>query len=449
MAQRRAAAWRAGESQGMTAVIFTGPTLPRAEVEALLGGIVMPPARQGDLWRAVRAYRPVAIGLIDGVFFHEPAVWHREILWALAQGVHVFGAGSMGALRAAELTPFGMQGVGKVFKAFRDGIWPGFSEPFEDDDEVAVVHAPAELDHAPLSDAMVDLRDTLLAASDDAVMTAPEALAIAQRLKALPFGERSFKQIVMLAPSCLDSASVARLRAWLPKGAVRRKRLDALTLLDTLTRFLSERPGAFNPPFQFEYVQAWHDFVTAPNLMTDEEALVLEEARLCEHDWHDTARAALGRLCAVRAAPAGLKEDVGTALDHFRLNRGLARRPDLDAWLVSNAAAPDRLEQMMRDEAAVTASLREALPGLDAAIVDYLRLTDRFAALLHRALAKRAKLGASRPPAPGPLLDAALAWFSERAGGDRLAHEPGMWADEAAFQLAVWREYIFFHAEAQ
>jgi hypothetical protein len=433
----------------MTVVVFTGPTLPRAEVEALQRAIILPPARQGDVWRAVRAHRPLAIGLIDGVFFHEPAVWHREILWALAQGVHVFGAASMGALRAAELAPFGMRGIGKVFKAFRDGVWPGFSEPFEDDDEVAVVHAPAELGHAPLSDAMVDLRDTLLAASDGGVVTVPEARALAQQLKALHFGKRSVTQIGALAGRYLDSASAARLCAWLPKGVVRRKRLDALALLDTLRRFLVQPSQPFVPPFEFECVQAWHDFVAAPNLLTDEEALVLEEARLGEEDWHDTARAAFGRLCAVRTAPASSKDDGGAALDHFRLKRGLVRRADLDAWLVNNAAATDRLQRMMRDEAAVTASLSEATQGLDAAIVDYLRLTDRFSALLRRALAKRAKLGASRPPVPGPLLDAALSWFSERAGRNTIVPEPGIWADEAAFHLAVWREYIFVHAEAR
>jgi hypothetical protein len=449
MAQQRASARRPGESRRMTVVVFTGPTLPRAEVETLLGGIILPPARQGDVWRAVRAHRPVAIGLIDGVFFHEPAVWHREILWALAQGVHVFGAASMGALRAAELAPFGMQGVGKVFEAFRDGIWPGFADPFEDDDEVAVVHAPAELGHAPLSDAMVDLRDTLLAASDDGVVTASEARALARQLKALPFGERSVTQIGALAADCLDSASEARLRAWLPNGVVRRKQLDALSLLETLRRFLVEPSEPFTPAFQFEYVQAWHAFVTAPNLLTDEEALVLEEARLCEEDWHDTSRAAFGRLCAVRTGPASRNDDARAALDQFRLKRGLVRRADLDAWLVSNAAATNRLEQMMRDEASVTASLSEASPALDAAIVDYLRLTDRFAPLLRRALAKRGKLGGSRPPVPGPLLDAALSWFSERAGRETLAPEPGMWADEATFHNAVWREYIFVHAEAR
>ena len=69
------------------------------------------------MFRAVRAHRPRAIGLIDGVFLDVPAVWHRELLWALSEGVHVFGAASMGALRAAELAPFGMRGVGTIFAA--------------------------------------------------------------------------------------------------------------------------------------------------------------------------------------------------------------------------------------------------------------------------------------------------------------------------------------------
>ena len=122
----------------MNAVVFLGPTLPRAEAADLLPATYLPPARQGDIYRAVRALRPVTVGLVDGRFLDTGAVWHREILWALSQGVHVFGAASMGALRAAELAPFGMRGVGQVFAAYRDGCWPGDPDAFEDDDEVAV-----------------------------------------------------------------------------------------------------------------------------------------------------------------------------------------------------------------------------------------------------------------------------------------------------------------------
>jgi hypothetical protein len=439
----------------MTVIIFTGPTLPQAEAQAqaqaqaLSGAVIMPPARQGDIWRAVRRHQPVAIGLIDGVFFHEPAVWHREILWALAEGVHVFGAASMGALRAAELAPFGMRGVGCVFDAFCAGIWPGFPEPFEDDDEVAVLHAPAELGHASLSDAMVDLRDTLLAAVADGVVTPSESVSLAQRLKALPFGERRLSQIVALGTGCLDPSSLARLRAWLPGGAVSRKRLDALALLDQLALFLGERPAPFKAPFRFERVQSWHDFVATPDRLTAEDILVLEEARLSVEDWRDTTRAALGRLSAIGAAPAASDEGARLALDQFRLARGLIRRADLDGWIARNAATPEWLKRMVRDEAALTASLTPPPPGLDAAIVDHLRLTDRFAGLLGRALAKRAGLAQLRRPVQGPTLDAALSWYAERSGRDTLAAAPDVWPDEPAFQLAVWREYLFVHAEAQ
>ncbi|MEJ0097006.1 MAG: TfuA-like protein [Bauldia sp.] len=43
------------------------------------------------------------IGLVDGVFENVASVWHKEILYALSEGVQVFGAASMGALRAADV----------------------------------------------------------------------------------------------------------------------------------------------------------------------------------------------------------------------------------------------------------------------------------------------------------------------------------------------------------
>ena len=120
----------------MSVVIFAGPSISAADVQGILERRVPAAGRPGR--RLPRgAARPVAIGLIDGYFERVPAVWHKEILWALSQGIHVFGSASMGALRAAELAPFGMVGVGAIFEAYRDGI-------LEDDDEVAVAHGPAE-----------------------------------------------------------------------------------------------------------------------------------------------------------------------------------------------------------------------------------------------------------------------------------------------------------------
>ena len=80
-----------------------------------------------------------------------PAVWHKEIMWMMEHGVHVFGAAGLGALRAAELDSFGMHGAGWVYQAFRDGT-------LDRDDEVAVRHGTAEDGYRPLSEAMVNIR---------------------------------------------------------------------------------------------------------------------------------------------------------------------------------------------------------------------------------------------------------------------------------------------------
>src|SRR5437763_12688169 len=126
----------------MTIYVFTGPTLSADEGRAELDAVYLPPVSQGDLYRVARR-SPQAIGIVDGYFERVPAVWHKEILWALTRGIHVYGSASMGALRAAELDVFGMVGVGEIFEAYRDGV-------LEDDDEVAVAHAYAEAGFRPV-----------------------------------------------------------------------------------------------------------------------------------------------------------------------------------------------------------------------------------------------------------------------------------------------------------
>ena len=92
----------------MNILIFVGPSLPLSEAQRELDAIFLPPVSQGDIYRATLE-RPIAIGIIDGFFENVPAVWHKEILYALQQRIHVFGSASMGALRAAELEAFGFR----------------------------------------------------------------------------------------------------------------------------------------------------------------------------------------------------------------------------------------------------------------------------------------------------------------------------------------------------
>jgi hypothetical protein len=118
-------------------IAFLGPSLSARDAKRAAPGVkLLPPARQGDVWRALEQ-RPKAIALIDGVFESVPSVWHHELRAALASGVAVFGGSSMGALRAAELAPLGMLGVGQIFRWYRDGA-------LTDDGAVALLHADAE-----------------------------------------------------------------------------------------------------------------------------------------------------------------------------------------------------------------------------------------------------------------------------------------------------------------
>jgi hypothetical protein len=128
-------------------VAFLGPSLPASEAK---GVQVWPPARQGDIWRALEL-RQRAIALIDGVFESQPSVWHREILDALDAGTAVIGGASMGALRAAELHTLGMKGAGRIFRWYRDG-------EVIDDSEVALLHGTAADGYRCLSVPLVNVR---------------------------------------------------------------------------------------------------------------------------------------------------------------------------------------------------------------------------------------------------------------------------------------------------
>lgn len=358
----------------MNAVVFLGPTLPHAEAARLLpGAILLPPARQGDVLRAVRTHRPAAIGLIDGAFLDVPAVWHREILWALQEGVPVLGAASMGALRAAELHPYGMRGVGEVFAAYRDGCLPGWDEPFEDDDEVAVVHAPAAAGGHALSDAMVDLRDTLARAEAAGAVGRTTRDALAAETKRLHFPERS----VMRLQAAACGAGETALADWIGANHRSRKAEDARELL----RALDAGGHATPPPFRMERALVWERFVAAYRDESPQGTAVLARLAQDEAAWRATARDALGRAAVLDAAANAKLGDARAALDRFRRERGLLRRADIDAWLDANGIAAPELERLLREEAVLDAAVGRAGDGLCGAMLDLLRLSGRYAEL--------------------------------------------------------------------
>lgn len=208
--------------------VFLGPTLAREVAEKILPARYLPPVSAGGILRALRL-RPQVIAIVDGLFESAAAVWHKEILLAMEERVTVFGASSMGALRAAELAAFGMIGVGRIFEAYRDGVCT-------DDDEVAVLHAGVAGQYCAVSEAMVNIRATLARAVNERVIAPEVGDLVVARAKETFYQERSLKSAVEKARAAVvDGGELDRLLQFVENGGyVDQKKLDALELIQTL-----------------------------------------------------------------------------------------------------------------------------------------------------------------------------------------------------------------------
>lgn len=234
----------------MRAIVFAGPSLPANAAPTVPGVEWRPPARQGDVYQAARE-DPEIIAIVDGYFEVIPTVWHKEILWAMAQGVHVYGAASVGALRAAELDVFGMKGVGRIYEMYRDGV-------LQDDDEVALLHGPNELGYPNLTDAMVNIRATLERAVEMAIIESAYCRELIGNVKSLFFKERSYARVLEAARShAIDPAVLKRLADFIGSERVDQTRLDALAMLNLVSELLSKEVPRLKVSYKFSHTAAW------------------------------------------------------------------------------------------------------------------------------------------------------------------------------------------------
>nr|WP_210278955.1 MULTISPECIES: TfuA-like protein [unclassified Rhizobium] len=183
--------------------------------------VIRPPACQGDVMRALEE-GATAIGLIDGQFEFVAPVWHKELLFALSRGIPVFGAASMGALRAVECRAYGMVGVGRIFDDYASGRR-------EEDADVALLHGPAELGYPALSVPLVNVDATIEAAISQGIIGRQEALQLSQAARRIFFKDRTWKRIAEAAD--MDTGQV---RALVAKAWTDQKRLDAIELVHAL-----------------------------------------------------------------------------------------------------------------------------------------------------------------------------------------------------------------------
>jgi hypothetical protein len=334
----------------MTAYVFLGPSLPLDQARTILDATYLPPVQQGDLLRLLER-KPRYVGIIDGYFETVPAVWHKEILLAMREGVHVFGAASMGALRAAELQPFGMIGVGKIFQWFSD-------ETIVADDEVAVRHGPAELGYLPLNQSLVDIRDSCAAALEESIIGAPLADKVISAARALPFWDRTCDTIAAeLLP--LELPESQEIDAWLEytrSRYVSLKARDAAALLAEMKDFIAEPWQPKEVSFAFEQTIFIDRLLNEIGLEKTRKSLNLpqqaadREAQLIDH----LRRAALLRVVAREQAkrsgwelnPVEIAERASTLWSEM----GLTDAEAASQWMERNDISEQTLRSYISDE---------------------------------------------------------------------------------------------------
>ncbi|QRN96807.1 hypothetical protein JRI60_48845 [Archangium violaceum] len=443
--------------------VFVGPTLPAREGRRELEAVFLPPAAQGDVYRAALE-RPAAIGLIDGYFDGVPSVWHKEILWAMAEGIPVFGSASMGALRAAELASFGMEGVGVIFEAFQRG-------ELTDDDEVAMAHAPAEDGFRPLSEALVNIRASLARAEREGVVDVLVREALEQLAKELYYPERSWPALLGRAEDAgLPPEPLRRLREWLPRGWVDQKRADALAMLRQMREYLAAHPEPKQVSYTLAQTDAWAEARRCAGRLESgsreegeplpREAL-LEELRVGGLLPRVRAGALARALALEEARQRGGEvelEAMRRVCEAFRREHGLGELPQFEEWLVAQRIAEPL--RFFRDETWVRQTELLHATEVERCLPDHLRSLGIYGPLLDRACRKARTLSRSGLEHPGleeAGLEEAALWrwyFMERLGRPvpsqlaRYARGVGF-GGEDELRRAVLRERCFLRLEQE
>lgn len=214
-------------------VVFLGPSLELAKARRLLDATYLPPARQGDVFR-VLVRRPRVVVLIDGVFEAVPSVWHHELRAALACGVHLVGASSMGALRAAELHHEGMVPVGRIAGDYLECRRV-------DDGDVAVLHGPAETGYRALTVPLVNVEATLAHARRAGQLSPAEARRLEATARGTFYKQRTWRQLVQtLSPR--NAERRAGFLRWLKVNMIDQKAADAVAALRVAKQLARRAP---------------------------------------------------------------------------------------------------------------------------------------------------------------------------------------------------------------
>jgi hypothetical protein len=385
-------------------IVFLGPSLPLEQARAVLPeAVFLPPVRQADLVSALRVHQPEVVGIIDGLFSQSLSVWHKEILWALTQGVRVYGASSMGALRAAECAPFGMVGVGEIYRQYASGeLWA--------DDEVALAHADVDFHYRKLSEPLVNVRATLAAAVRDGVVEAPVAAQVVEVARGIFFADRRWQVLWQEALSQgVSPQDLEALERYTREHYVDQKRLDAVRLLETLRDLPEVLPAM--PDFEFVTSRYFEATLARDQRVRRDTHEVSFESIALHYTLHGpdfgelhtqaTSRAALSFVAELMGLAAS-EEEVDDEERRFRLRIRTLDERAYAAWLVANDTTRDEMRRVLASTALARKLQRWATDRHHWTVnrqmlVDELRLHDKYREWASRAAQAEETLARKSP----------------------------------------------------
>lgn len=215
----------------MSVVIYTGLSLSFDDARKILDAEYLPPVKRGDIYELLEDRDDVeVIGVIDGVFHQSPAVSHKEILKALERGITVVGGSSMGALRACELYPYGMIGVGRIFEDYKSGV-------IVDDDDVAVSLNPDTYEQ--LSEPWINMKYNFESAVDDGIIGREDCKELLKIAKDTYYPKRSFAYVIK--KSSLSQEDITTLINYIKDKKYDIKNRDAIKVVEYIKNLVENK----------------------------------------------------------------------------------------------------------------------------------------------------------------------------------------------------------------
>ncbi|HET9807344.1 MAG TPA: TfuA-like protein [Nitrososphaeraceae archaeon] len=214
-------------------IVFLGPSLKLDKAKKIINAEFKPPAKKGDFIKLSLMSETRKVVLIDGVFLQDYPPTPIEVFQVISKSnFKVYGASSIGALRAVELEKFGMEGIGKIFELYKKGI-------INSDDEVAVTF---DSDYNLISEAMIDIRYNIFLAWKHQIIDKETKQIMTKLAKRIYFPYRSYDNIIEKSLDLFPShrKSILKFKDYILSNRISLKELDALTTLKYVSSLIEK-----------------------------------------------------------------------------------------------------------------------------------------------------------------------------------------------------------------